>query len=58
MGSFSEYVSVSWAKVFPLPDGVSTKIAAAGLTQGARPKHLSLPLACKLTYLNTQAPPH
>ncbi|RPD65638.1 NAD-P-binding protein [Lentinus tigrinus ALCF2SS1-7] len=35
MGAFAEYVSVPWDKVYPLPDGVSTKTGAAGLTQGA-----------------------
>ncbi|KAI9063529.1 NAD-P-binding protein [Trametes sanguinea] len=35
LGSFAEYVSVPWAKTYPLPDGVSTRTAAAGLTQGA-----------------------
>ncbi|KAI0711151.1 NAD-P-binding protein [Cerioporus squamosus] len=34
-GAFAEYVSAPWAKVYPLPDGVSTKTAAAALTQGA-----------------------
>ncbi|KAI0746899.1 NAD-P-binding protein [Daedaleopsis nitida] len=34
-GSFAEYVSVAWDKVFPLPEGVSTRDAAAALTQGA-----------------------
>ncbi|RPD65639.1 NAD-P-binding protein [Lentinus tigrinus ALCF2SS1-7] len=34
LGAFAEYVSVPWTKVFPLPDGVSTKTAAAALIQG------------------------
>ncbi|KAL7284114.1 NAD-P-binding protein [Trametes coccinea BRFM310] len=35
LGSFAEYVSVPWTKTYSLPDGVSTRTAAAGLTQGA-----------------------
>ncbi|KAI0711294.1 NAD-P-binding protein [Earliella scabrosa] len=34
LGAFAEYVSVPWAKAFPLPDGVPTRTAAAALTQG------------------------
>ena len=50
MGSFSEYVSVPWAKVFPLPDGVSTKVAAAGLTQGACPDYVAKYPSSSLTH--------
>ncbi|EIW55614.1 NAD-P-binding protein [Trametes versicolor FP-101664 SS1] len=35
LGAFAEYVSVPWAKAYPVPAGLSTKTAAAGLTQGA-----------------------
>ncbi|CDO75013.1 hypothetical protein BN946_scf184965.g15 [Trametes cinnabarina] len=35
LGTFAEYVSVPWTRAYPLPDGISTRIAAAGLTQGA-----------------------
>ncbi|KAI1798102.1 NAD(P)-binding protein [Ganoderma leucocontextum] len=34
-GAFSEYVTVPWNKTYALPDGVSTRDAAAGLLQGA-----------------------
>ncbi|KAK7695089.1 hypothetical protein QCA50_002279 [Cerrena zonata] len=34
LGSHAEYASVVWHKVFPLPDGVSLKTAAAALLQG------------------------
>ncbi|KAI0777784.1 NAD-P-binding protein [Trametes elegans] len=33
-GAFAEYLSVPWTKVFPLPDGVSTRTASAAITQG------------------------
>ncbi|KAI0635278.1 NAD-P-binding protein [Trametes polyzona] len=35
LGAFAEYVSVPWAKAYVLPEGLSTRTAAAGLTQGA-----------------------
>ncbi|KAJ3010261.1 hypothetical protein NUW54_g2540 [Trametes sanguinea] len=48
LGSFAEYVSVPWAKTYPLPDGVSTRTAAAGLTQEGRHHHLDRrPLPCR-----------
>jgi len=34
-GSFAEYVSVPWTKVFPLPEGVSSRTGAAALAQGS-----------------------
>ncbi|KAI0646415.1 NAD-P-binding protein [Trametes meyenii] len=35
LGTFAEYVSVPWTKAYTLPQGISTRTAAAGLTQGA-----------------------
>ncbi|KAI0827025.1 NAD-P-binding protein [Trametes gibbosa] len=35
LGTFAEYVSVPWARAYAVPEGVSTRTAAAGLTQGA-----------------------
>ncbi|KAI0336846.1 NAD-P-binding protein [Cubamyces sp. BRFM 1775] len=34
LGAFAEYVSVPWQKTYALPAGLSTRTAAAGLTQG------------------------
>jgi len=40
-GAFSEYTSVPWANVFPVPESVSLVTAAASLTQGPlRPRSL------------------
>jgi len=33
-GTFAEYISVPWTKVFPLPEGVSIRSAAAAIGQG------------------------
>lgn len=34
-GTFAEYISVPWTKVFPLPQKVSVKVAAAAVAQGS-----------------------
>jgi len=34
LGTHSSYISIPWLKVYPIPHGISTKVAAAGLIQG------------------------
>lgn len=34
LGTYATYISVPWKTVFPVPDSVSTKVAAAALIQG------------------------
>jgi len=34
LGVFAEYASVPWTKAFPVPSGLSNRIAAAGILQG------------------------